>query len=108
MTQFSTGNRDKTVGIYSYTSNISIVIREVKKEMTNVFDYEGKISKITKKEDEVVFECVDGMMHSMTIEDYNHAVDFAGFSPRKRSIVRGFRILNDAGEDVEYRFYFIR
>ena len=76
--------------------------------MRNVFDYDGKISKITKKADEVVFECEDGIMQSMTIEDYNYAVDFAGFSPRKRSIVRGFRILNDAGEDVEYRFYFIR
>jgi hypothetical protein len=32
MTQFSTGNRDKTVGIYSYTSNISIVIRGEKDE----------------------------------------------------------------------------
>ena len=76
--------------------------------MRHVVDYDGKISKITKKVDEVVFECDDGIMQSMTIEDYNCAVDFAGFTPRKRSIVRGFRVLNDVGEDVEYRFYFIR
>jgi len=44
MTQFSAGNRDKTVGIYSYTSNSSIVIREVKK-MTKNTPYQNRVIK---------------------------------------------------------------
>ena len=71
-------------------------------------DYEGKILSITRRTHAVYISTDDGMMHDMNPEDYVKAVDFAGFNPRKRSTIRGFRVLNEAGEDVEYKYYFVR
>ena len=76
--------------------------------MNQVIDYEGKISSIVKRADSVCIETIDGMIHDMDIADYISACEFAGFNPRKRSVIRGFRVLNKAGEDVEYKYYFVR
>ena len=71
-------------------------------------DYEGKISNITVRTHAVYISTDDGMVHDMTAEDYVKAVDFAGFNPRKRSTIRGFRVVNENGEDIEYKYYFVR
>ena len=76
--------------------------------MKQVIDYEGKISGIEKRTHAIYISTEDGMIHDMSPSDYISACDFAGFNPRKRSVIRGFRLLNESGEDVEYKYYFVR
>ena len=76
--------------------------------MNQVIDYEGKITSIVKRTHAVYIQTEDGMIHDMTASDYISACDFAGFNPRKRSVIRGFRVLNETGDDVEYKYYFVR
>lgn len=73
---------------------------------TNVFDYTGKIVSIQKTRDNVVIVCNDGLTHEMERTEYDEQVDFAQFRPRKGTEIRGFRVLDGAGNDITYKFYF--
>jgi len=71
------------------------------------FDYEGKLASVVKTADSRIFTCEDGVYFELTVEEYKEAVDFAGFAPRKGTMVRGFT-MTKSGEVCAYSFRFVR
>ncbi len=71
------------------------------------FDYSGIIESITKR-DSVYVSTKDGLVHEMSTVEYDEQVDFAQFVPRRGTELRGFRVIDDHGYDIEYKYYFCR
>lgn len=76
--------------------------------MVAKLDYEGKILNVKKTMYETRdITCIDGVVLSISEGEYKEAIDFAGFSPKKGSIVRGFRMFRNSIED-SYQIRFVR
>ena len=71
------------------------------------FDYSGIIESITKR-DSIYVSTKDGLVHEMSTVEYDEQVDFAQFVPRRGTELRGFRVIDDHGHDIEYKYYFCR
>jgi hypothetical protein len=76
--------------------------------MESKLDYEGKILNVKKTTYETRdITCIDGIVLSFSEEEYKEAKEFAGFNPKKGSIVRGFRIFCN-GIEKSYQIRFVR